>query len=159
MVVCATILIGAYAGGMSLSASPARADAWAALLAVHDRVSAALEQALEAEAGLALVWYSVLRRLAQEPDGRLRMTELSCCLPVTKSGLSRLADRMVESGLLERQVCPSDRRGAFAVLTPAGRAALDRATPVYERTVDAGLASLGMAEAGALAESLRHAHG
>ena len=74
--------------------------------------------------GLPLSRYDVLLNLAEAPGGRLRMQELSASVLLSKSGLSRLVDRMVAAGLVRRERCEDDRRGWFAVLTDQGRSAL-----------------------------------
>lgn len=112
-----------------------RLAVWDQLATVHAAVAEALAARLEAEADLQLTEFLVLRRIAGAPDQRLRMSELAARTPLTKSGLTRLVDRLVDDGLLERRSCPSDRRGWFAVLTTAGAAALDRARKVHEDTV------------------------
>ncbi len=112
-----------------------RLAAWRTFVEAHAAVVALLERELAVERGLALSWYEVLLRLAEAPDERLRMQELARCLPLTKSGLTRLVDRMVAAGYIRREQCPSDRRGSFAVLTPQGRSALRRAAPVHLRGI------------------------
>ena len=73
--------------------------------------------------------------LAQAPDGRMRMGELAGSLLLTPSGVTRLVDRMEAEGLVQRQQCPSDRRGWHAVITSAGRSQLRSAAPVHLRGV------------------------
>ena len=86
--------------------------------------------------GLPLSWYEVLLWLNQAPDGRMRMGELAGSLLLTPSGVTRLVDRMEADGLVQRQQCPSDRRGWNAVITPAGRARLRSAAPVHMRGIE-----------------------
>ena len=75
--------------------------------------------------------FDVLIRLARSPSLRLRMSELAAQTTLSPSGLTRAVDRLERDGLVERQACPDDRRGAFAVLTPAGRALMDAAVPEH----------------------------
>lgn len=82
-----------------------------------------------AEHGLAMIEFEVLIRLARSPRQRLRMTELAGQVALTSSGLTRVVDRLERSGLVCREACPTDRRGAWAVLTPAGLARLTAALP------------------------------
>lgn len=110
-------------------------EAWRTLLRAHAALVRRLEQDLQESCGLPLAWYEVLLHLSRAPGGRLRMQEVAACALLTKSGVTRLVDRMVEEGLVSRAVCPSDHRGAFAVLTPRGRSALRRAAPVHVRGV------------------------
>jgi MarR family 2-MHQ and catechol resistance regulon transcriptional repressor len=62
----------------------------------------------------------VLVRLARSPGGRLRMSDLAAQTALTPSGLTRAVDRLTDAGLVDRETCPEDRRGAFASLTPVG---------------------------------------
>jgi DNA-binding MarR family transcriptional regulator len=114
---------------------PASLSAWRLLLEAHATVTELLEHELVAERGLPLNRYDVLLNLAEAPEGRLRMQELSESVLLSKSGLSRLVDRMVEAGLVRREQCQDDRRGWFAVLTDQGRSALRRAAPVHLRGI------------------------
>ncbi len=107
---------------------------WAALLRTHAAVTGRLERDLQDTCGLALPWYEVLLRLTQE-DGELRMQELAHSVLLSKSGLTRLVDRMEQAGLVARRSCPSDRRGTFVHLTDAGRDAYDQAAPVHLRGI------------------------
>ena len=113
----------------------ARLAAWRALLEAHAAVTDLLERELEQERGLPLSKFEVLLKLAEAPGGRLRMLELAHSVLLSKSGLSRLVDRMEEAELVRRERCPSDRRGAYAVLTDQGRALLRRAAPVHLRGI------------------------
>jgi DNA-binding MarR family transcriptional regulator len=114
---------------------PAQLAAWRLLLEAHAATTELLERELVAERGLPLSRYDVLLNLAEAPGGRLRMQELSASVLLSKSGLSRLVDRMVEAGLVRRERCQDDRRGWFAVLTDQGRSALRRAAPVHLRGI------------------------
>src|SRR5215216_8156710 len=119
-----------YNGWMPARPDPAQLAAWRLLLEAH-----AATTELVAERGLPLTRYDVLLNLAEAPGGRLRMQELSASVLLSKSGLSRLVDRMVEAGLVRRERCQDDRRGWFAVLTDQGRSALRRAAPVHLRGI------------------------
>ncbi len=109
--------------------------AWRSLLEAHAAVTDLLERELEQERGLALSKFEVLLQLADAPDGRMRMLELAESVLLSKSGLSRLIDRMEDAGLVRRERCPSDRRGAFAVITEEGMGILGRAAPVHLRGI------------------------
>ncbi|HEX2701312.1 MAG TPA: MarR family transcriptional regulator [Acidimicrobiales bacterium] len=110
--------------------------AWRAFLRAHATVVDRLDRELQDEQGLPLTWYEVLLRLNGATDQRLRLSELAAQLVLSRSGLTRLVDRLVAAGLVERAVCPTDRRGAFAVLTPEGRSRLRRAAPGHLRGVE-----------------------
>jgi DNA-binding MarR family transcriptional regulator len=129
--------------------------AWRLFLQAHGRLLDVLESALRAEVGLPLTWYEVLLFLSRAPGGRLRMTDLAASVLVSRSGLTRIVDRMKEAGLIERALCPSDRRGVFVVITGRGRDRLRAAAPVHLKGVqDHFLAHLTAAEARAVESAL-----
>jgi DNA-binding MarR family transcriptional regulator len=122
--------------GVATRPDERRLEAWEALLRTHRALLRQLEQELKDERDLPLAWYELLLHLVRAPDGRLRMHELAQSLLLTPSGLTRLADRLECTGLIRRESCPTDRRGAFAILTPEGRARLRRAAPTHLRAID-----------------------
>jgi DNA-binding MarR family transcriptional regulator len=133
-----------------------RLEPWRLFLQAHSVVVEQLEHELRDELGLPLTWYEVLLHLARAPEGRMRMTDLAGSLLLSKSGVTRLVDRMEAAGYVERGVCASDRRGSFAVLTRRGRAIYDKAAPIHLRGVDEHfLSPLGVTEQRALATGLR----
>lgn len=133
-----------------------RLEAWRALLGAYAAVTGRLERDLAREGVLPLGWYEVLRALESVPERRLRMHELAGVVGISRSGLTRLADRLEAAGLLRREDCSSDRRGCFAVLTGEGLAALRRTHPVYERGVAAHFGRhLDDSEARVIAGALR----
>lgn len=108
-----------------------RITAFGMILEAHAALVGAVSGDLEDEAGMPLTWFEVLVRLSRSPEQRLRMTDLAAQVALSTSGLTRLVDRMEASDLVRREACPSDRRGAFAVLAPAGRRAFERAIPSH----------------------------
>lgn len=108
---------------------------WRTFLRAHAEVSRRLEAELLAEHDLPLAWYDVLVQLVEAPDRRLRMTELADRVLLSRSGLTRLVDRLEREGLVCRVACPSDARGLYAVLTGAGLARLRDASPTHLRGV------------------------
>lgn len=114
--------------------SPERLQAWRDFLQAHAVVTRALERELTEHKDLPLAWYDVLVNL-NEAGGRLRMQQLAEHVVFSRSGVTRLVDRMTGAGLVKRERCPDDRRGTFAVLTPAGRRRLRDATSVHLRGV------------------------
>lgn len=112
-----------------------RLAAWSTFLRAHARVVRELERELQAEQDLALTDYDVLVQLAAAADRRLRMSDLADRLLLSRSGATRLVDRLVADGLVERVTCESDRRGQWAALTDAGFARLRRASPTHLRGV------------------------
>ena len=108
---------------------------WRAFLRAHSsmlrRISADLE-----DAGLPpLPWYDVLAALRDEPENRLRQSELAERVLLSHSGMSRLLDRMEKAGLAERVTCPGDRRSFHVQLTPKGERMLGEMWPVYARGI------------------------
>ena len=114
--------------------SPERLRVWRDFLQTHAVVTRALERELTEDRDLPLTWYDVLVHL-EEAGGRLRMQELAEQVVFSRSGVTRLVDRMATAGLVKRERCPEDRRGMFAVLTPSGRRRLRDATSVHLRGV------------------------
>lgn len=112
-----------------------RLRAWAAFLRAHARVVRALERELHEEQGMALTDYDVLVQLAGADPHRLRMSDLADRLLLSRSGVTRLIDRLEAEGLVERVTCDDDRRGQWASLTDAGYDRLRRATPTHLRGV------------------------
>lgn len=108
-------------GTASRDLEPVELAAWGGLLRTHASLVRALDDEMQAGHGISLTQYEVLLLLARSDTGALRMNELADGALLSLSGLSRLVDRLVALGLVERQQCPTDRRGAFAVITPAGR--------------------------------------
>ena len=109
--------------------------AWYQLLRVYGRVSEKMERALEAENHVAPGWYDVLVTLEKAEGGRLRMSELADKVILSRSGLTRLVDRLEREGLIRRASCPGDGRGFYAVVTEAGLAARRAAWPVLSRAM------------------------
>lgn len=122
----------------------------------HARLTRELARRLEGDTGLSVQWFETLLRLVRSPAGRLRMSELAAQTILTPSGLTRAVDRLEEAGFVRRESCPSDRRGAFAVLTPAGRRRIEKAIPVHLAHVDELLgAALSTSDHRRLADLLR----
>ena len=105
--------------------------AWRALLEAHAAVVGRIEAELQAEGHMPLPWYDVLLAISEAPGRRLRLRDLARGLVLTRSGATRLVDRLAAAGLVERERVDEDRRGAVAVLTPDGARALRRAWPRY----------------------------
>jgi len=120
--VSATTTAGQTYSGEQLNAD--ELAAWRGFLRVHARITRVLDAELVAAHGLPLSSYEVLLFLDNAPDGQLRMAELADSVLLSRSGLTRLVDRLEQNGLVRRETCPSDLRGFNAVLTDSGRAAL-----------------------------------
>jgi DNA-binding MarR family transcriptional regulator len=113
--------------------------AWRGLLRAHSALVKTLDSELEHAHGLALSSFEVLARI-DASDGRMRMCELADSVLLSRSGLTRLVDRLERDGLVIRGSCEQDARGAFAVITDAGRVALVSARATYRSGVRAHFA-------------------
>jgi DNA-binding MarR family transcriptional regulator len=134
---------------------PSKMAAWRAFLEAHARITDLLARELREQESLPLAWYDVLVQLQEAPGHRLRMQELADAVLLSKSGLTRLVDRMEREGLVRRSACPDDRRGILAELTDAGYDTLRRTSVTHLRGVEEHFASrLSDAEAASLAQLL-----
>jgi DNA-binding MarR family transcriptional regulator len=97
------------------------------MLRTHAALTRQLDAELAREHKLPLSSYEVLLYLADAPEGRMRMAELADSVLLSRSGLTRLVDRLEREGLLKRKPCESDARGFFAEITPKGRRLFDAA--------------------------------
>jgi len=109
--------------------------AWRGLLRMTAQLNARMNRQLQDDYGISLADYDVLVVLSEAPDGRCRVFELTEALAWEQSRVSHQLARMQRRGLVARQECPTDARGAFAVITEAGRAAIERAAPAHVETV------------------------
>jgi DNA-binding MarR family transcriptional regulator len=109
--------------------------AWRGLLCVHALVAKRLEGRLEHEHGLQLSSYEVLQHLMDAPGGRMRMCDLAEQARLSRSGLTRLVDRLERDELLGRCTCEHDARGAYACLTDSGRERLCAARGTHRAVV------------------------
>ncbi len=125
----------------NLSDSPAWLDAWRGVLFAHGTVIREIEKYLQSEHDLALSWFDVLSRLSSAPDNRLRMSELSGAALFTRSGLTRLVDRIEEAGMVRRERIAGDRRGVSVVLTPAGQKKFEDAFEGHKASIEQAFAS------------------
>jgi DNA-binding MarR family transcriptional regulator len=107
--------------------SPDELAAWRGFLRVHSELTHELDSELRAEHDTPLTSYEVLLLLNDSGEGRLRMSELADRALLSRSGLTRLVDRLVGRGFVTREDCPDDARGYFAVITETGRAAFAEA--------------------------------
>ncbi|MDT4893643.1 MAG: hypothetical protein QOE97_2678 [Pseudonocardiales bacterium] len=137
-----------------IGASDWRLGAWRAFLRAHAATTRELEREL-AEVRLPLTWYDVLLQLAEAPDRRLRMAELADRVLLSRSGLTRLVDRLQAEGLVAREPSLHDARGTYTVLTLVGLRRLRTAAPVHLAGVERHwLAKFSDAELLLLAELL-----
>ena len=109
--------------------------AWRGLLRMTSQLNARMNRQLQDDYGISLADYDVLVVLSEAPAGRRRVFELADALAWEQSRVSHQLSRMQRRGLVARQECPTDARGAFVVLTETGRAAIERAAPAHVETV------------------------
>jgi DNA-binding MarR family transcriptional regulator len=105
--------------------------AWRGMLRAHSALTRALDADLAREHDMPLSSYEVLLFLNDSDDGRMRMSELADSVLLSRSGLTRLVDRLERQGLLKRERCESDARGLFAEITPEGRRAFAAARKTH----------------------------
>lgn len=110
-------------------------SAWRAYLDMNALLTARLNREMQEESGISIADFSVLVPLSEHPDGRMRVLELARTLGWEKSRLSHQLTRMGQRGLIERSNCNEDRRGAFVVLSDAGRRTVEAAAPRHVESV------------------------
>jgi len=138
-------------------AADLKGHAWAVFLTAHATLVERIERALAAARLPPLGWYDVLWEL-EKAEGRLRMSELARRAVVARYNLTRLADRLEDAGLIERQDAAEDGRGYDLVLTRAGRALRKKMWPVYEAQIEQLFSRhIGAEEARCIGEALGRA--
>lgn len=143
------------AGGSGGVFDDPRLTAMGLLAETHAGVMAKTAPALAA-AGLSMSDFDVLIRLARSAGQRLRMTDLATQTALSTSGITRVVDRLEQRGLVRREICPSDRRGSFTVVTEAGREVTADVVRQHVRDIDRWLTGLLTApQLGALLGALR----
>jgi DNA-binding MarR family transcriptional regulator len=135
-------------------------EAWGALARTHAAVSQRLQEALAQGDFPPLPWYEVLATVAEAPEQRMRMGDLAEALVITRGGLTKLVDRLVKAGLLERTFCETDRRVSYATLCPAGRDLLAEMRPAIVGELEIAFsANLSVKQANELRASLDRVRG
>ena len=109
--------------------------AWRSLQFMQMRLEGELARQLASDSGLSYPDYVVLVALTDRPDGRMRLFELAGVLGWEKSRLSHHVARMATRGLVKKEKCDADRRGAFVVVTKHGRTAIEAAAPGHVAAV------------------------
>ncbi len=113
-----------------------RLAGWRSFLTAYSVITRQLDEELRDETGLSLFEYAALLQLAEAEGRKLRMSDLALGIVLTRSGVTRLVDRLERDGLVERYQCSSDGRGAEAVLTETGLDRLRQASKVHLRGID-----------------------
>lgn len=121
---------------MSVNLSKAHNLAWRKFLTAHVILIEQIERDLAQAKLPQLSWYDVLFALSEASEHKLRLHELAQAVLLSRSNLTRLVDRLEVAGLIYRESCEIDRRGAFAVITVEGIAMLDRMWSVYGRGIE-----------------------
>jgi DNA-binding MarR family transcriptional regulator len=103
--------------------------AWRSYLAATRLLNAQLDRELQRDSGIPHAYYEILVRLSESPGRSLRMSDLAQAADSSRSRLSHAVSRLEEAGWVQRESCATDRRGAFAILTDDGFAALEEAAP------------------------------
>jgi DNA-binding MarR family transcriptional regulator len=127
--------ITAYAVSMDTELDETGLSAWEAFVFAHAAAVGCIERDLAAEGCISLTWYDVLAALSEAPDHRLRLSDLALEVVLSRSGLTRLLDRIEAAGLIRREPAPGDRRGAYAVMTEKGQIELLKTWPHYARGI------------------------
>ncbi len=120
---------------MGLKPSEIQKDTWRSFLIAHARVTREIDRRLKADGHIPLDIYDVLVTLEFEPTEKLRMSELADRIVFSRSGLTRLIDRLEKQGYVKREACEDDRRGSYAVLTEKGKAARVKAWRTFEPAI------------------------
>ncbi|MFI0738079.1 MarR family winged helix-turn-helix transcriptional regulator [Streptomyces sp. NPDC021100] len=118
------------------------AQGWCALSALHGRIEAHIERALQAAHGLSVREFSVMDVLSRQHSGEgghLRMNEVADAVVLSQSATTRLVNRLEDRGLLTRYLCLTDRRGIYTDVTEAGLALLAEARPTNDTALRAAL--------------------
>lgn len=111
--------------------TPTELRAWRSLVRAHACLVKRLDAQIEAEHGLPLTSYEVLLRLSDSDDGKMRMHDIASSVLLSRSGLTRLVDRLERDRLVARCSCEDDARGAYAVITDAGRSKVTEARATH----------------------------
>ena len=139
--------------GMTPTPSLAEADlttTFGRFVEAHAAIERRLSRALEDQCGLAHSWFEVMLRISRAEGGLASMSSLAEQVALTTGGITRMVDRMISTGYVERVPCPSDRRVVYAALTTAGRAKLDEARVVHDAQLGAVFAGFSDADLAAL---------
>lgn len=113
-----------------------KSRAWGLFLFAHAVLLERIESQLRRARLPPLAWYDVLWELEKTADGKLRMSELAARIVLSRSNLTRLADRLERARLITRERCADDRRGAYCAITQAGRAMRRKVWPVYSAQIE-----------------------
>jgi DNA-binding MarR family transcriptional regulator len=126
--------------GIKDDAVEVRSQGWRTLAALHGLIEGELERALQSQAQLSVVEYTVLDALSRQDGWHMRMQQLARASALSPSATTRLVNRLEGRALLTRILCDDDRRGIYTELTDAGVALLELARPIADATLEQALA-------------------
>ena len=121
---------------MTKNLEPEKLDAWRGVLFAQARVVRALEADMLEQHGLPITWFDLLSRLSDAPHQRMRMHELEEASLFTRSGITALADRLENAGLVRRERSAEDRRGVYLAITEAGLDKFAEVWPDHRRSIE-----------------------
>lgn len=121
--------------------SELKIDGWIALIRAQQVLLLNVEQELKQAGMPPFDWYDILLELKRAPEGKLRLNEIGARVLREKSNITRLVDRLEREGLLAREECDTDRRGAYAVITEKGRQMQKDMWPAYRAAIQKHFAS------------------
>ncbi|MFJ9563682.1 MarR family winged helix-turn-helix transcriptional regulator [Streptomyces fuscichromogenes] len=119
--------------------TPKEQRAWRAYMAATNLLEDAIDRQLQQDAGMPHLYYGILASLSEEPERKLRMTDLAQKAKITRSRLTYAVTRLEKDGLIRREDCQWDKRSSFAILTDEGMAVLERTAPGHVETVRAAV--------------------
>lgn len=120
---------------MAKSGKITAAQAWEQSLTSVSRLLQKFDSNMQKDAGISVIWYDVLLHLNLAPDKKMRMQSLSDSLVLTRSGVTRIVDRIEKAGLVRREAAVEDRRGYYAILTNEGSRVLNRAQKAHRKDI------------------------
>lgn len=145
--------------GIKDDAVEIRAQGWRTLAALHGLIEGSMEKALQSEAKLSVVEYTVLDALARQDGWHMRMQQLGRATALSPSATTRLVNRLEDRGLLTRILCADDRRGIYTELTTSGSELLATAKPIHDEALECALAEAAtLPELAPLVEALPQLH-
>jgi DNA-binding MarR family transcriptional regulator len=114
---------------------PTHKKAWIGFFVAHGLITRAIDDRLKMAGMVPMDVYDVLLHLEVAPEQRLRLSELADRALLTRSGMTRMVDRLVKQGLVQRKACPLDGRVQYAVITERGLVERERAWEVYRQGI------------------------
>ena len=117
-------------------------NAWGGFLGTYARMNRMIEEDLQSHSRITHVEFEVLLRLSWSENKKMRIQDLAADSILTRSGISRMVERLEKAGLVKREEAPEDRRGAYAVLTEEGQTRFQKAIAAHVEFVRQNFLSL-----------------